>query len=232
MNGILSRVGMVVLLVVVGSSVVGCNNKRLTDERNALYLQNQELQDRLTQTQAAHDAAVADRERAAAEAARIQAELAASQAAAAAARDAAARQSARPRGNTGGFGNIANVESFENNGMLTVRVEGDVLFSAGKADLKTTSRKTLSEIVSVLKREYPNNAIRIGGYTDSDPIKKSKWKNNEELSLARANAVRSFLREQGIGASRLFAAGYGATNPRATKAQSRRVEIVVVLNGQ
>ena len=230
MNGILSRVGMVVLLAVVGSSMLGCNNKRLTDERNALYIQNQELQDRLTQTQAAHDAAVADRERAAAEAARMQADLAAAQAAAAAAREAAARQPVRPRGNTGGFGNIANVESFENNGMLTVRVQGDILFSAGKADLKPSSKKTLVQIVSVLKREYPNNAIRIGGYTDSDPIRKSKWKNNEALSLARANAVRSFLREEGISSSRLFAAGYGATNPRATKALSRRVEIVVVLN--
>lgn len=232
MNRILSRTGLVVVLLVAGTLLAGCNNKRLKDERDALYMQNQELQDRLTQAQAAHDAAVADRERAAADAARLQAELAAQQqaAAAAAARNANSRTSAR--GNTGGFGRIANVESFENEGLLTVRVQGDILFAPGKADLKASARKTLSQIVEVLKREYPGNAIRIGGYTDSDPIRKSKWKNNEELSLARANAVRTYLRQQGISASRLFAAGYGSTNPRPTKAQSRRVEIVVVLQGQ
>lgn len=227
----LSRMGMVVILVITGTLLAGCNNKRLKDERDALYMQNQELQDRLTQAQAAHDAAVADRDRSAAEMARIQAELEAAQAAVAAARSNANRTPAS-RGNTGGFGRIANVESFENEGLLTVRVQGDILFSPGKADLKASSRQTLSQIVDVLKREYPGNAIRIGGYTDSDPIRKSKWKSNEELSLARANAVRSYLREQGISASRLFAAGYGSTNPRPTKAQSRRVEIVVVLQGQ
>lgn len=157
--------------------------------------------------------------------------------------DAARRQSQQQQGwgqsgnrggsgNTGGFARIANVESFENNGRLTVRVQGDILFSPGQATLKATSRKTLGDIVSVLKREYPNNVIQIGGYTDSDPIRKSKWKSNDELSLARANAVRSFLREQGISASRLQAQGYGASNPRPTKAQSRRVEIVVVLQDQ
>lgn len=227
MNGMLSRLGLVLLLVVVTGSALGCNNKRLKDERDALYTQNQELQDRLTQTQAAHDAAVADRERAAAEAARLAAEAEAARQAAAA---AASRQPARPSGGARSFGQIPDVESFENNGLLTVRVAGDVLFAPGKADLKGNSKQTLSRIVDVLKREHAGNTIRIGGYTDSDPIRKSKWKDNEELSLARANAVRTYLREQGIPSSRLYAAGHGASNPRATKALSRRVEIVVVLN--
>jgi flagellar motor protein MotB len=221
----LTRFALLATLAFTMTGLTGCATKRLQAERDALYTQNQELQDRLTQAQAAHDAAVADRERSAAEMARLQAELAAKEAAA---KQAAARRPAQSRNN--GFSRIANIESFENNGLLTVRVQGDVLFAPGKADLKASSRKTLSEIVGVLKKEYADNAIRIGGYTDSDPIRKSKWKNNEELSLARANAVRSYLREKGISASRLFAAGYGSTNPRSTKALSRRVEIVVVLN--
>jgi flagellar motor protein MotB len=234
MNGILSRLGLLALVVVMAGTMVGCNTKRIKHERDALYIQNQELQDRLTQTQAAHDAAVADRERLAAEAARLQAEAAAAREAAnraaAARQQPAGRSGATGRGGAGSFGQIPDVESFENNGLLTVRVAGDVLFNSGQADLKATSRQTLTRIVEVLKREYPNNTIRINGYTDSDPIRKSKWKNNDELSLARANAVRTFLRQQGIPANRLQAEGFGSANPRPTKAQSRRVEIVVVLN--
>jgi flagellar motor protein MotB len=234
MNGTFSRLGTLALVVVMVGLLVGCNTKRLKDERDALFIQNQELQDRLTQTQAAHDAAVSDRERLAAEAARLQAEAAAAREAAARAAASRQQQSAGRTASTGrgasSFGQIPDVESFERNGLLTVRVAGDVLFSSGQADLKASSRQTLTKIVNVLKSEYPNNTITINGYTDSDPIRKSKWKSNDELSLARANAVRTFLRQQGIAAGRLQAVGHGSKNPRPTKAQSRRVEIVVVLD--
>lgn len=135
-----------------------------------------------------------------------------------------------------GFEDIAGVEIERSaGGEVTVRVPGDVLFASGKVDLRSSAKSTLQQIANVVKRDYAGQTVRIEGYTDSDPIRKSKWKDNLELSSQRAMAVYRYLEEQGIGADRMYAAGFGATNFRASnntaqgKAQNRRVEIVVVM---
>ena len=72
------------------------------------------------------------------------------------------------------------------------------------------------------------------GHTDSDPIKHSKWASNQELSKARAEAVRKYLLDKGVDASHVAAEGLGDSKPKdagttaAAKAKNRRVEIVVV----
>ncbi|MAE59803.1 MAG: hypothetical protein CMJ49_00445 [Planctomycetaceae bacterium] len=119
-------------------------------------------------------------------------------------------------------------------GETIVRVESDILFDPGKATLKKSAQQTLDQVARVLNSQYVGKTIRIEGYTDSDPIKKSKWKDNLELSTQRSMAVHRHLEKRGIGADRLYSAGFGATHPRAGnstatgKAQNRRVEIVVV----
>ncbi|MCG8508124.1 MAG: OmpA family protein, partial [Rhodospirillales bacterium] len=128
-----------------------------------------------------------------------------------------------------GFDAIEGVETIRSAGAITVRVPGDVLFASGKVDLKSSARQTLSRIASVIQSEYPGNMVRVEGYTDTDPIRRSNWKDNLELSLQRAAAVHRYLQSQGISADRMYAAGYGETQPLGTKAQSRRVEVVVVL---
>jgi flagellar motor protein MotB len=94
--------------------------------------------------------------------------------------------------------------------------------------LRAAALKTLDEIAGVLKREYAGHVIRIEGYTDSDPIRRSKWKDNLELSLQRAAAVHRHLSSKGVPEENMYAAGFGAKKPQATKAKSRRVEIVVI----
>jgi chemotaxis protein MotB len=72
--------------------------------------------------------------------------------------------------------------------------------------------------------------VRVEGYTDSDPLvkTKAKWGSNEGLSEARAESVRAYLISKGISSGRVSAVGMGAAKPKATKKDSRRVEIVVV----
>jgi len=84
-----------------------------------------------------------------------------------------------------------------------------------------------------LQSQYSGKQIDIVGHTDADPIKKSKWKDNWELSTQRALSVVRYLIKRGIPEDRIRASGCGAARPIASnatvsgKAKNRRVEIVV-----
>jgi len=103
------------------------------------------------------------------------------------------------------------------------------LFASGKVELRAEAKKTLTEIANVIKREYSGKRIRIEGYTDTDPIKRSGWKDNLQLSAERAGAVHRHLQEQGVPGESMDLVGRGQWHPRDSKSRSRRVEIVVVV---
>lgn len=142
-------------------------------------------------------------------------------------------------GNTGGNagGDMGDGDfSRDASGNLTATLAGEVLFDSGQATIKSTAKKSLDRIASTLKGKYSSYNVRIGGHTDSDPINKSKskWSSNEQLSQARADAVRSYLVSKGVSAGRVSAQGFGSAQPKASntskagKAQNRRVEITVL----
>lgn len=114
------------------------------------------------------------------------------------------------------------------NGELIVDIAGDVLFDPGSATLKSSSKKTLDSIASSIKTKYPKNTIRVEGYTDTDPIKKSKWETNERLSGERAMSVEKYLVSKGVDNNKVYFAGFGPSNAQASKNQSRRVQIVIL----
>lgn len=127
----------------------------------------------------------------------------------------------------GNFGDGVGVDTTAEGTRLTVA--GDVLFASGSADLKSTAKKTLDKVASELKsNKYARYSVRVDGYTDSDPIKRSKWGTNEALSEARARSVENYLQSKGVSSSRLSAVGRGSANPKKTKAESRRVEIIIL----
>lgn len=130
---------------------------------------------------------------------------------------------AYPSGNDGDFRQQAD-------GSAVADIAGNVLFDSGSATVKSSGRSTLNRIADQLKGKYSGRAVRVEGHTDSDPIKRSKWSSNDQLSQARADAVASYLRERGVSSSRMDAVGYGSSRPKGTKAASRRVEIVVLAN--
>lgn len=112
----------------------------------------------------------------------------------------------------------------------TITVAGDVAFASGKVELQASGRRELDGIIARIRREYPDADIRIEGYTDSDPIRKSRWASNEALSEARAESVANYMASKGIARDRITAVGRGAANPKSTKAASRRVEIHILGN--
>ncbi|MDD4889910.1 MAG: OmpA family protein [Phycisphaerae bacterium] len=117
---------------------------------------------------------------------------------------------------------------------VTVNLSGDVLFDSGKATLRAAALATLDKIASVIKTKHAGHKIRVIGHTDSDPIKKSGWKDNWELSSARAQAVGNYLAKQGV-TNKMEVVGVANTEPRVPektkddKAKNRRVGVQVVL---
>ena len=117
-----------------------------------------------------------------------------------------------------------------------ITVGSDILFSSGRATLTTAGTQALAKIASDIKTSYAGLSVRVYGYTDSDPIKKTKnlWKDNIELSANRAMAVTRYLISKGIKAEAIETIGMGETHyvssntTKAAKSKNRRVEIFVI----
>lgn len=137
-----------------------------------------------------------------------------------------AAQPAPGSGDTGFEGLGAGVS--RRPGEVVVDIAGEVLFDSGSVTIKSGARGVLDGVVRVIQQRYPNAEIRVAGYTDNDPIKKSDWKTNERLSAERAMAVESYLVSKGLSNDRVHSAAYGPAKPKASKRESRRVEIIIL----
>ncbi len=132
-----------------------------------------------------------------------------------------------------GFGPGYDVAFDPTAGTITVTLPNAVLFDSGKATLKKATSTELDHIRLVLEAKYSGKQIDVVGHTDSDPIKKSKWKDNWELSAQRSLTVARYLIDRGIANDDIRAVGCGESRPIASNAtdsgkkKNRRVEIVV-----
>ena len=222
---------LTVMTLGASSLAVGCADQEMA----GLHKQNRELQDRVTQLSAQNSdlqsklAAAPDASQVSSQMASLQGEISN--------RDAKIKElEDQLRKPTPGAGDQPGIEGIETSydaaaGTLTVNLPGDVLFASGQDSLKDSARATLDKVISAVKRDYAGKRIRVEGHTDSDPIVKTKDKylDNLDLSLNRAAAVTRYLETKGIPASQITTSGYGPARPKGNKAQSRRVEIVVVV---
>jgi chemotaxis protein MotB len=132
-----------------------------------------------------------------------------------------------------GFGPGYDVKFDPNAGTITVTLPNAILFDSGKATLKKATSAELDHINSVLREKYAGRQIDVLGHTDTDPIQKSNWKDNWELSAQRALTVLRYLTQKGIPDENIRAIGCGESQPIASnataagKTKNRRVEIVV-----
>ncbi|MGB2986661.1 MAG: OmpA family protein [Phycisphaerae bacterium] len=119
-------------------------------------------------------------------------------------------------------------------GGAMIAIEGSVLFTPGKVTLRDEARRTLDAIVSTVQGEYADMNVLVVGHTDDQPIKKSGWTDNYQLSAERALAVVRYLRDHGVSPARLVTCGCGEHRPRvpgaseANRAANRRVEIFAI----
>ena len=134
-----------------------------------------------------------------------------------------------------GFGQGYDAAFDPRAGTVRLTLSNEKLFGPGKATLKKSTNVELDHVLSVLRQKYAGRHIDIVGHTDSDPITKSGWKDNWELSAQRALSVLRYFSAHGISENKIRAVGCGASRPIASnktasgKARNRRVEIIVYM---
>lgn len=139
------------------------------------------------------------------------------------------------------FGRLREILSDREN----IRIVGDrfvfqseVLFPVGGAELDDAGRVEMDKLAKAileLAQEIPseiNWVLRVDGHTDNSPLTGTgRFRDNWELSSARATSVVKYLISKGVPANRLVAAGFGEYQPIAegdtpeARAQNRRIEL-------
>jgi outer membrane protein OmpA-like peptidoglycan-associated protein len=108
---------------------------------------------------------------------------------------------------------------------------GDVLFTSGSANLNARGDSHLAKLAEFLNK-YGSRTALIEGHTDN--VGGQDY--NLGLSQRRADAVKAYLVNQGIDASRLSASGKGKDSPIADNStaigrqENRRVEVIIQNN--
>ncbi|WP_037077087.1 peptidoglycan -binding protein [Neorhizobium vignae] len=139
------------------------------------------------------------------------------------------------------FGRLREILSDREN----IRIVGDrfvfqseVLFPVGGNELDPAGRVEMDKLAAALldlAKEIPaeiNWVLRVDGHTDNSPLTGSgRYRDNWELSSARATSVVKYLISRGVPANRLVAAGFGEFQPLAqgdtpdARSQNRRIEL-------
>lgn len=111
---------------------------------------------------------------------------------------------------------------------VNITFQPDFYFESSTAELNPNAKGVLGRISGVLN-QYPYTELFIEGHADSS----GNQNFNVRLSQLRAKNVAVFMRDNGVKASRMAIAGYGATRPITTndtpdgRRQNRRVLVKI-----
>ncbi len=109
----------------------------------------------------------------------------------------------------------------------------NVSFEEGSGELSELSSAELDNLVALLQGQ-PNLGVQIAGHVVGGGSSEA----NQSLSQQRAESVKSYLVDKGIGADQIQAVGYGDTQPVAegedeeAQAQNNRTEVRILGNAQ
>ena len=126
-----------------------------------------------------------------------------------------------------------NLEVVNFNGRLVIKLKANILFDPGKSKVRSEGVTALQDVAAVLA-QFKGRHFQVAGHTDDDPIKRSVYKDNWELSSVRAVSVVRVLQEAGVPPKMLSAAGYSEFQPvkpndsEDNKKFNRRIEITII----
>src|SRR3954466_14950330 len=126
-------------------------------------------------------------------------------------------------------------------GAVKIAVNSELLFPSGGWQMPRDAQDLIAKIAPILT-PIQQTQLLINGYTDNVPIgpelRARGVKNNEDLSLRRAQNVADFLIAKGVKPSLVYVKGFGDAEPAASndtpagRAKNRRVEITLNGSGQ
>ncbi len=117
-------------------------------------------------------------------------------------------------------------------GKVYVSMSDKLLFKSGSDAVEPKGVEAVKKIADVMNKNTDIN-MAVEGHTDSIPIKTNRFKDNWDLSVARATSVVRILTGDGVDATRLTASGKGEFSPKADnstkegRATNRRTELVL-----
>ena len=120
-------------------------------------------------------------------------------------------------------------------GKVYVTMLDKLLFKSGSAEVEAKGQNAIKKLSKVLLNN-PDIGIMVEGHTDNLPIKTSQYKDNWDLSAARATNIVRLLSADGLPQKRLTASGRGefapvaSNNTEAGRAMNRRTEIILTPN--
>jgi len=119
------------------------------------------------------------------------------------------------------------------NGKVYVSMSDKLLFKSGSAAVETKGKDALRVLADVLQKNIDIDVL-IEGHTDNVPIKTAQYKDNWDLSVARATSIVRILTDEFyVGPTRVTASGKGEFSPKASndtsegRAKNRRTEIIL-----
>ena len=107
---------------------------------------------------------------------------------------------------------------------ILIRFDTRVFFQSSSVQITADAESTLEQVVDLLE-QHSEVTLTLQGHTNRLPINTPEFSSNQELSLARAEAVRDYLIDSGIDPGRLQAEGYGDSKPRVSNDSARALEI-------
>jgi chemotaxis protein MotB len=215
MKDAVSKMLVVCVVMAVVLPLTGCTNWK--KRYNALDVEHQNLKGNYENCVASLDSTAAER-------AKMSQEL-----------ENLKKQLAQGKSATEATGFKGNVKVDEAAGTITVTLPNSILFSSGKATLKSSTNSDLDHVYGVLRERYSGKKVDVVGHTDTDPIRRTKnlWKDNWDLSSGRALTVLRYLVSKGVSPKNIRGVACGQSRPIASnanaagKSNNRRVEIVV-----
>lgn len=115
-----------------------------------------------------------------------------------------------------GLGDMVFIERTDDS--IVMRFNDTLLFNSARADLKDEALLLLSKVGPVIYAAIDSiEVVEVEGHTDNVPINNSRYKDNWDLSAARAlNAVRELSASSNIPLNKMAAIAFGEFLPIAT----------------
>lgn len=130
--------------------------------------------------------------------------------------------------------NDEDIEINVEKGVVYVSISDKLLFGSGSNKVTPEAKDVLAKVAKVLNDRKDIDFL-VEGHTDSQPIEKSNFKDNWDLSVLRATAVVRVLQEEfNIDPKRMTAGGRSYYQPVSNnetadgRAKNRRTRIVIL----